>query len=252
MSLPVFMVPSGSLGAPGDTAELAGPEGRHAVTVKRVRVGESLHLVDGRGTRATLQVTATAGKDRLVGRLLDVVQEDPPVPRFIVVQALPKSDRADQAVDLLTQGGVDCIVPWQADRCIARWVPAKRSRSQAKWQEAARTAAKQARRSYVPEVRDMVDTAGLTAMLKRRLADIPGTVALLLHEEAAIPLREQPVATAREVWVIVGPEGGIGEEEAAEIHDAGALPTLLGPEVLRCATAGFAALSALGALTNRW
>ncbi|WP_040795108.1 RsmE family RNA methyltransferase, partial [Nocardia higoensis] len=105
---------------PGQIAVLDGPEGRHAATVRRTRVGEAITLSDGRGLLAAAEVVE-AQRDRLDLRVLDRVVAPRPTPEVTVVQALPKSDRSELAVDLMTEAGADTIVPWQAIRCVAKW-----------------------------------------------------------------------------------------------------------------------------------
>lgn len=248
MSLPVFLceVLTGRT-RPGDALALDGAEGRHAVTVKRIRVGERVELVDGRGTRATAVVRSVEGKARLLAEAESVVAEPAPRPRVTVVQALPKAERSELAIDLATQAGADAFVPWQAERCVARWAGAKEAKGRAKWQAAAREAAKQARRARVPLVAEPVDTDGLVRMLRADGA----ARALLLHEEAAAPLASCDL-DAEHLYLIVGPEGGVGEREAQRLREAGAAPVRLGPEVVRTASAAMVALAALGVLTPRW
>ena len=142
MSLPVFLFDA-PIPSDGTQIELTGPEARHAVTVTRLRVGERIMLVDGRGTTAEVLVTAVSGKDRLVGDVEKRTQVPQPTPQAIVVQALPKSERSELAVDLATQAGADVIVPWQASRCVAKWQGAKREKGVAKWRAMAVSAAKQ-------------------------------------------------------------------------------------------------------------
>src|SRR5207249_3264670 len=103
-----------------DRVVLDGPEGRHAATVRRIRVGEQVDLVDGLGTRVTGAVSA-ATKDTLTVEVTRRVVEPRPEPRLTVVQALAKGDRGELAVELATEVGVDTIVPWQADRCQLSW-----------------------------------------------------------------------------------------------------------------------------------
>ncbi|KQB86871.1 16S rRNA (uracil(1498)-N(3))-methyltransferase [Corynebacterium lowii] len=253
MSLPVFLCEALRADTPvGEVLLLDGPEGRHAVTVKRLRVGEGLELVDTRGVRATARVQAVEGKASLRAEVESVVVEEPPRPRVTVVQALPKAERSELAIDLATQAGADAFIPWQAERCVAKWVGPKAAKGQAKWQAAAREAAKQARRARVPEVYEPVDTAGLVELLREEsLGAEPQARALLLHEEAAAPLASCDLK-AEHLYLIVGPEGGIGAEEAARLREAGAVPVHLGPEVLRTASAAMVGLAALGVLTARW
>ncbi|MBC3177795.1 16S rRNA (uracil(1498)-N(3))-methyltransferase [Corynebacterium lujinxingii] len=231
MSLPYFLSDDPTSGI------LTGPEAKHA-NVKRIQPGERIMLTDGRGTQAEVVVERVAG-DRVEGVVDKQTFVERPTPRVTVVQAVPKGERAELAVDLAVQGGADEIVPWISHRTIARWPANKQAKQVAKWRSQAVASAKQARRAWVPEVREPVTTNQLSEMLPEG--------SLVLHEDAAVPLRE--VEFGDDVWLIVGPEGGIG---ADELELLGAQAVKLGPEVLRTATAAFAALSAIGALTTRW
>ena len=173
-----------------------------------------------------------------------------PTPQAIVVQALPKSERSELAVDLATQAGADVIVPWQASRCVAKWQGAKREKGVAKWRAMAVSAAKQSRRSWVPEVRDVQDTAGIMALIREVVAD--GGLALLLHEDATASFSSIDFSTCPQVLFVIGPEGGLAPDEVAEFTHAGAQAVLLGPEVLRTASAAMVALAALGVCSGRW
>src|SRR5699024_3651315 len=157
MSLPVFI--SDTVATAGEHVTVTGPEGRHAVTVKRIVTGERVMLIDGHGTARTCQVTAVSGRDRM-DVVVESVEEIPPAsPRVTIVQAIPKSERSELTVDLLTQAGADRIVAWQSQRTIAKWA-GKEEKSLAKWQAAAEAAAKQSRRATIPEAVGVVETAG--------------------------------------------------------------------------------------------
>lgn len=234
MSLPYFIADDPASG------RLDGAEGRHAVTVKRIEVGEHVVLFDGRGTVAEVEVLNTSGKDRLSGTVVELKEISRPRPEVIVVQAVPKSERAELAVDLATQGGADAILPWISHRTIARWQGPKVAKNVEKWQSTAREAAKQSRRAWIPEVHDPVTTNQLAEMIQ-------GETALVLHEDAEKKIGEVDLDVDK-LFLIVGPEGGIGEDEL-ELLDA--VKVKLGPEVLRTASAAFAGLSAIGAL-SRW
>ncbi len=99
---------------------LDGPEGRHAATVRRTRVGEHLLLADGAGLRVEGEVVAV-GSGTLDLRVVSVASDPAPSPRFVLVQALAKNDRDDQAVEAATECGVDEVVPWQASRSVVQW-----------------------------------------------------------------------------------------------------------------------------------
>ncbi|WP_440712519.1 16S rRNA (uracil(1498)-N(3))-methyltransferase [Gordonia sp. FQ] len=248
MTPPVFWVDD--VPRAGESALVTGPEGRHAVTVTRLRAGEKVIVGDGRGTRAECTVTDVSGKDRLTVRAGRVEFVARPVPLVTVVQALPKAERSELAVDLVTEAGADAIVPWQAARSVARWSGAKAVKGVEKWRATAATAAKQARRAWIPEVHDLSTTIDVRAICARVHA--AGGVVALLHEDGATPFRSIDFSAAPEVVLVIGPEGGLTDEEVADLAALGGRSVVLGPEVLRTAAAGAVALGALGAVTARW
>jgi 16S rRNA (uracil1498-N3)-methyltransferase len=232
----------------GDLAVVDGDEGFHAATVRRIRPGEHLHLSDGAGTLADCVVEDVA-KGRLSARVADRRTVDAPTPTVTVVQALPKSERSELAIELATEAGADGFVAWQASRCVARWDgSAKVDKGLRRWRAVARSAARQSRRPHIPVVDGVLSTAQLVARVR---AAAPETV-LVLHESATRPLTDVALAQAAAVILVVGPEGGISDDELAALTEAGAVPVRLGPTVLRTSTAAAVALGALGALTSRW
>jgi 16S rRNA (uracil1498-N3)-methyltransferase len=236
-----------ALPALGELAVLDGDEGFHAANVRRIRSGEELDLGDGAGTVAHCIVEDVA-KARLTAKVLDRVTVAPASPGVTVVQALPKSDRSELAIELATEAGADAIVAWQAARCVARWdSAAKVDKGLRRWGAVARSAARQSRRAYIPAVSGVVSTAELV----QRVRDGADT-ALVLHESATIKLTEMPLAQADSLLLVVGPEGGIADDEITALTEAGAESVRLGPTVLRTSTAAAVALGALGALTSRW
>ncbi|GAA2874538.1 16S rRNA (uracil(1498)-N(3))-methyltransferase [Streptomyces mexicanus] len=245
MTAPVFVVDD--LRRIGPEFVLDGPEGRHAVSVKRLRPGEDVVLTDGRGRWTEGVVKAAEGKDRLVVMDLETVQEEPaPSPRITVVQALPKGDRGELAVETMTEVGVDAIVPWAASRCITQWKGERGLKALGKWRATAREAGKQSRRVRFPEVAD----AATTKQVARLLAE--ADFAAVLHESGEEPLATAELPAEGEIVLVVGPEGGVSPEELALFAQAGAKPYVLGPTVLRTSTAGVAATALLLGRTGRW
>ncbi|GII89964.1 16S rRNA (uracil(1498)-N(3))-methyltransferase [Sinosporangium siamense] len=243
MTAPVFLAGREELAK--DSFVLGGPEGRHAATVRRLRAGERLDLTDGRGAVAEC-VVREAAKDSLTVDVLRRYDVPPGRPRLVVVQGLPKGDRGELAVEMMTEAGVDAIVPWAASRCVTRWQGDRAGKSLAKWRSAAREAAKQSRRFWLPEVAEQATTAQVAALLTG------AERAVVLHEEATTALSGVDLPLSGDVVVVVGPEGGIGDDELAAFRAAGAIPCLLGPTVLRTSTAGVAAVAVLQARTGRW
>jgi 16S rRNA (uracil1498-N3)-methyltransferase len=233
----------------GELAVVDGDEGFHASNVRRIRVGEQIDLSDGAGVLAHCVVEETA-KGRLSARVTERVAIAAPHPTVTVVQALPKSDRSELAVELATEAGADDFVAWQATRCVARWDGPKVDKGLRRWEAVARSAARQSRRAYVPAVDGVVSTPALTQRVADAVAG--GAVVLALHESATEPFAELPLAQANSLMLIVGPEGGIADEEIAALTGAGAKAVRLGPTVLRTSTAAAVALGAIGALTARW
>ena len=193
-------------------------------------------------------VVEDVGKGRLTAKVLDRRTVPLPSPSVTVVQALPKSDRSELAIELATEAGADAFVAWQASRCVARWESAaKVDKGLRRWGAVARSAARQSRRPYIPSVSGVVSTAELA----QRVRD-DGATTLVLHESATVKLTELSVAQPDSLLLIVGPEGGIADDEISALSDAGATAVRLGPTVLRTSTAAAVALGALGALTPRW
>jgi 16S rRNA (uracil1498-N3)-methyltransferase len=240
MTEPLFLLDdlTDSLPMVGDQLTLAGDEGRHAVVVRRIRRGEMIMIGNGRGLGVRGVVIDVRGPSLVI----DVVNQlkasaDPR--RYVAAQALAKGDRSELAVEMMTEMGVDEIVPWQASRSIVRWSPERAVRSLGKWRSTAREAAKQSRRLNVPEVSDLVTTR----QLAHRITSTD--LALILHEEAKESLAEVDLPTVGSVLIIIGPEGGISPEEREELIAAGARSVWISDAVLRSSTAGVVALAGL-------
>ena len=212
-------------------------DANHAIKVLRIEVGEIFRVSDGNGGWANVQVNEVTKKS-LETTVLEVGHQEPLEIKFTVVQALPKSDRAKEAVELLTEAGADVIVPWLANRSISR------TEVISKFATTAREASKQSRRLFIPQLHETVKERGVVELIKG--ADL----ALVFHESAQVKLSEiiTPQTKAKNVVIVIGPEGGITEEELATFAAAGAHVAGLGRPILRSAHAGLAALSAVNSL----
>ncbi len=244
MSAPLFLVdtlPTGS------SCTLDGPEGHHAATVQRLRVGETLILADGRGGTATAEVTAV-GRGSVELAVRSRAETAAPDPRLVVVQGIAKGDRGELAVQAMTETGVDEIVPWAASRSVVQWRGDRGARARDKWVSTAREAAKQARRCWLPAVGGDPDRS--TKQVAARLAG--AAAGFVLHEEATARLAAVALPASGEIVLVVGPEGGISDAERDAFEAAGATSVRLGSAVLRTSTAGVAALAVLSARLGRW
>jgi 16S rRNA (uracil1498-N3)-methyltransferase len=225
---------------------LVGPEGRHAATVRRIRPGEEIELSDGIGGVAAGEVVA-AGRDELDITVTEVRTTPSPNPRIVLIQALLKGDRSELAVELATEVGIDAIVPWNAERCVARWAPDRAAKHLDRWRNTAIAAAKQSRRDWWP----VVENLATTEEVGRRLANagLPG----VLHESGTASFSELELPAAGDIVLVVGPEGGIGEWEMAHLLGvAGAPAYRLGHNVFRGSSAGAFAAAALSSRLGRW
>ena len=227
--------------AAGSVVTLGGDEGRHAITVARVRVGETLSISDGAGLVVSGAVTAIDGST-LTLAVDEVTRHPAPAPELWLAQALAKGDRDELAVQAATELGVSGVIPWAAERSISRWEGAKAQKGRERWASIVREATKQSIRPYVPAVEAIASTSSL--------AKLTGLV-LVLEPTAVSRLTDVTLDAAR-ITLIVGPEGGVSPRELDLLAGAGAVAVRLGPEVLRTSTAGPAALAVLNARLGRW
>ena len=241
MSDPVFLVDAIPA---ADTYVLDGPEGHHAADVQRLQVGETLLLSDGSGSVATARVAA-AERGSLRLDLLTRRTLPAPDPKLTVVQALPKGDRGERAVQMLTEIGVDEVIPWAASRSIVQWKGPRGDKARAKWTATAREATKQARRARLAHVAELHTTKQLVARLR------DASRVLVFHEEADLPLSQVELPATGEIALVIGPEGSISPPELSALSEFGE-PIRLGDTVLRTSTAGPAALAVLQARLGRW
>lgn len=260
MTLPVFLTDAdtAATAAVAKTLTLAGREGHHAADVRRLRRGDDVEVVDGRGLRLVCTVREPA-RAHLLLDVAHVVREPRAVPALTVAQALVKQEAADRALSAMTEVGVDTVVPWSAAHSVVSWDEAREQRGLRRWRAAVNEAAKQSRRAWVPEVTEVTDLSGLVDRVGH--ADL----ALVLDGAAERPISDvvvdAPVLTAPvdtapgrgdDVLLVVGPEGGLTRSEVAALHEAGAQAVHLGPTVLRSATAGAVAAAVLLSRTARW
>jgi 16S rRNA (uracil1498-N3)-methyltransferase len=137
-------------------------------------------------------------------------------------------------------------MPWAAARSVAIWRAERGARSLARWRVTAREAAKQSRRAWIPEVTEPVSAADVAAVITT------AACAIVLEPGAPRSLGHLSPPESGDVVVIVGPEGGITDEESASFAAAGATPASLGPTVLRTSTAGPVAVAVLLSRSARW
>lgn len=238
--LPLFIVEN--IPDRGDVV-IEGDEAHH-LGVTRIKVGERISVTNGMGRRAEVEVL-DINKRNVGCRIIDVNDEPRPRTILTVVQALTKGDRARETIELLTEGGAEIIIPWQAANSIGEWKSEKDALS--KWKSWTREATKQSRRSWIPQILDL----HTTAQIKNRIQD--SELTFVFHESSSSQLSENlDLAPPKDVTLIIGPEGGITEDEYAGFQSAGARGVKLGRPVFRSAHAGVAALAAVQTGLKIW
>jgi 16S rRNA (uracil1498-N3)-methyltransferase len=237
----------------GANISLVGPEGRHAATVSRVRVGENLQIGNGRGLLLEAQAVSVS-KDSVTLLVTAVQNVARPDREITLVQALAKNDRDERAIEACTELGIDTIVPWAAERSISRWEGPKVAKGMARWQAIVREATKQSIRPFIPEIAPYGRAAAVLDLL-------PTCHVIVLDPTGDVSLSDAPLvapAVASEggverqgIALVVGPEGGITDAELALFRSHGAIIATLGTNILRTSTAGPAALAIVGSRLGR-
>lgn len=246
MSFATFYDPHLGAPAPGATFSLTGAEARHAAAVRRIRVGETVEVVDGRGGRMRGQVRS-AEKSSLEIEVDQVRREEPPTARILLVQALAKGGRDEAAIEAATEVGVDGVIAWESARSVSQWRGEKAAKGLTRWEGILTSAMKQSRRAFLPELLGFARGEQVTDLLPA------GAHVLILHETATTPLTAVDLPESGTIAVVVGPEGGLTEAELEMLARVpGAQHVLLGREVVRTSTAGPAAIAVLNARIGRW
>jgi 16S rRNA (uracil1498-N3)-methyltransferase len=241
---------------PGWSLTLPASVRRHAVSAMRLKEGDDFDLSDGKGLRIQVRMSDASNG---VAQVTGFTTEPQPVTRLKLVQALAKTGHDLAAVDMATQIGVDTVVPWQAARSIAKFKP---GRTDEKWTQTLVSATEQSRRAWMPELDECVNDKGVVAMCRR--ACVHGELVVVLHQDATaswtdVEKRVEALAgrcvedgRPRSIAVVVGPEGGISEEEVESFVSAGAVSCVLGANIMRASTAGPVALALLARALGRF
>ena len=243
MTAAEFLVNPGEISKDTKTFTLDGDEGRHAATVKRMREGEVIHLCDGQGSRVVATVVKVH-KQSLDLNLDQFTFEEAPEPRFVVVQALAKGERAELAVEMLTEVGADAIIPWRAEHSIGKWDSVDKGLE--KWRRTSRESAKQSRRAWIPEISNLQTTTQVCEMMSQAQS------VFVLHESADQALAACAIREQGTIMIVVGPEGGISPDELVAFSNAGTRIVHMGASVMRTSTAGAIAVGGLLMRSQRW
>ena len=224
-----FLVETSDLDSP--VFNIKGTEAHHALRVRRVREKEKLVVTDGFGLVGEVEVLALGPGDQVTVKVVDKKNKVKKKPKVAVAQALAKGERSDLAVESLTEVGVDEIIPWQANRCIVKWDD-KSEKGVEKWKQIARESSKQSRRAFFPEIINCLNSKELVGIFE------DFSKVIVLDPDSTVLFTDLVEHITEDVLLIIGPEGGIDENEMQLFSEYGALTANLGETILRTSTAG--------------
>lgn len=226
----------------GSTQTLDKEEAHHAIKVLRLKLGEVIKISDGVKKWVSGPIIEISKKDLTIS-VSEKGEFEEKFPELVLVQAVTKSDRNKEMLELVVEAGVDRIIPWQAERSISKW----QSDSAQKWEISIKEACKQARQIRLPKLMPMLTTAGVVQLLSKDV------LAIVFHESAAEKFAQlQLTDSLKSLFLVIGPEGGISPSELSIFENGGGKIFRLGETVLRSAHAGFAAISAVQTKLGRW
>ena len=226
----------------GSTQTLDKDEAHHAIKVLRLNLGEVIKISDGVKKWVSGPIIEISKKELTIS-VSEKGEFEEKKPELVLVQAVTKSDRNKEMLELVIESGVDRIIPWQAERSISKW----QSDSAQKWEIGIKEACKQARQIRLPKLMPMLTTAGVVQLLNK------DAQAIVFHESAVEKFAQLQLAQSlTSIFLIIGPEGGITPNELSIFENSGGKVVRLGEIVLRSAHAGFAAISAVQTKLGRW
>lgn len=234
-------------GLEGELAHLCAGDAQHALRVLRMGAGDACELFVAQHRYAAVLMQVD-GQDVVV-RVTEELPSTEAALRITLYQGLPKADKMELIVQKAVELGAAAIVPVAMCRCVVKLDAKDGRRKQERWQKIAHEACKQSGRCVDPQV-------------SAPLAFSPFLHQLAQHEVAIVPWENAQNITlhhihqrkpqARDIAVVIGPEGGMSEDEVAQMQQSGCLPVTLGPRILRTETAGLATIAGLMCLWHEW
>ena len=226
----------------GQRQVLENEEAHHAIKVLRLNTGEVIKISDGVGNWVSGPIVEIAKKELFIS-ITERGEIQAAKPELVLVQAITKSDRNKEMLELAVEAGVDRIIPWQSERSISKW----QSDSEQKWQVGIKQSCKQARQVKLPQLMQVMSTSEVIKSIGE------GGFGIVFHEEASTKFSDLTIPNSQSsVYLVIGPEGGVSEQELLSFQNNGSKVVRLGDTVLRSAHAGFAALSAVQTKLDRW
>lgn len=229
--------------APGAEVTLPAQAGGHLVRVLRLETGAHFVMFDGAGGEYTASLAATGKQVR--ARVLDhrPIERESPLD-ITLLQGIARGERMDLIVQKATELGVARIVPLLADRSVVKLDARQRERKREHWQSIVISACEQCGRNRIPAVAEPASLGDAIGALTT------GSTRCLLAADATASLVGVASQPQRSVVLLIGPEGGLADNEEKHALANGFVACRLGTRVMRTETAGLAALAALQAVAG--
>jgi 16S rRNA (uracil1498-N3)-methyltransferase len=226
----------------GNTQTLDKDEAHHAIKVLRLNLGEVIRVSDGVRKWVSGPIIEISKKELKIS-VTEKGEIEDKKPELVLVQAITKSERNKEMLELVVEAGVDRIIPWQAERSISKWQPDSAHR----WEIGIKEACKQARQIRLTKLMPIIATADLIQLFSK------DAQAIVLHESANEKFSQLQLSQSlSSIYLIIGPEGGLTQNELSIFENGGGKIVKLADTVLRSAHAGFAAISAIQTRLGRW
>ena len=235
-----FFVSENQIGEENIT--ITGSDVNHIKNVLRMKVGETIFISDGKDNEYICEITSL--DEDVTAKIVDMNKESHELPiKVTLFQALPKSDKMETVIQKMIELGAVEIVPVKTSRCIVKLDDKKAAKKVYRWNEIAKSAAKQSKRGIIPEVTDVMTYE--QALEKAKEMDT-----ILFPYEGAEDIDHTreifgKIDSGSRVAIFIGPEGGFSIDEVAKAKDAGAQEITLGNRILRTETAGMMIMSVL-------
>lgn len=222
---------------------IKGSDVNHMRNVLRMKTGGQVEVSDGNNLKYLCKIVDYE-TDRAVLKILERRTADTELlSKLYLFQGLPKSDKMELIVQKAVELGAYKIVPVATKRCVVKLDTKKAEKKVERWNSIAESAAKQAGRSIIPEVSEVMSYQAALRMVKELdVVLIPYELAEGMEETKAVI---KAMKSGQSVGIFIGPEGGFEQEEVEEAVMQGAKPVTLGRRILRTETAGMAMLSIL-------
>ncbi len=222
---------------------VTGQDVNHMKNVLRMKIGEQVEISDGNNKKYLCEVSAYE-EEQAVLRILEIREADTELKsRLYLFQGLPKNDKMELIVQKAVELGAYEVIPVSMKRCVVKLDAKKAAKKVERWNSISESAAKQAGRSIIPKVSDVVSyREALERAEQLDVVLVPYELEEGMAETKKLLHQIQP---GQSVGIFIGPEGGFEREEVGQAIEAGAHPVTLGRRILRTETAGFTMLSIL-------